>query len=233
MFMHNNPLLRNNRLIAHLSLFILSSLFFVYFYEIDIIVSAFFYDPVINDFSDEAYFSITYYRRELLFILKIFYAAFFLFFLFQASVYKNIIALKKTLILFLNAMLGPVLIVNVLFKNQFGRARPESLLEFGQSSTFTPAYYMSDQCVTNCSFSCGDATVGFMFFALAFIFPRHFYKWIFFALALGGIFGFMRLIMGKHFLSDVIVSGYVCFFVAVVTYWLISRLFEKKQAKLG
>src|SRR5271170_7939328 len=44
---------------------------------------------------------------------------------------------------------GPGLIVNVLFKDHWGRARPAQIEAFGGTGRFTPAFVPSDQCSRN------------------------------------------------------------------------------------
>jgi lipid A 4'-phosphatase len=89
-------------------------------------------------------------------------------------------------VLFMLAVLaiGPGLVVNVVFKDHWGRARPRDVVEFGGTRTFTPAFVISDQCERNCS------------------------------AAFGGLVGFGRIAQGAHFLSDVVFAGVFVFFVA-------------------
>ncbi len=115
-------------------------------------------------------------------------------------------------------LLGPGLTVNVLFKDQWGRARPSQVTEFGGDGRFTPAWVVSDQCHHNCSFVCGDASVGFSLLAGAFLARRR--RWFVLGLLAGGGLGLMRMAQGGHFLSDVVFSFYAVLAVA----WLLHRL---------
>lgn len=103
---------------------------------------------------------------------------------------------------------GPGLIANALFKENWGRARPRQVLEFGGTAEFSPPLLIADQCSSNCSFVSGDASMGFFFLALAMVTPARHRKFaIAAALAFGSFIGFMRIIQGAHFLSDVIFAG--------------------------
>lgn len=103
---------------------------------------------------------------------------------------------------------GPGLIANALFKENWGRARPRQVLEFGGEASFSPPLLIADQCSSNCSFVSGDASMGFFFLAIAMVTPaRHRKSAIAAALAFGSFIGFMRIIQGAHFLSDVIFAG--------------------------
>lgn len=120
-------------------------------------------------------------------------------------------------------VLGPGLVVNAVLKDNWHRARPGHLVEFGGERQFTPAWVISDQCPNNCSFVCGDASIGFSLAALAFL-SRRPRRWLVAGLALGGGLGLMRMAQGGHFLSDVIFSFYAVWFTAWALNWLMVRL---------
>jgi lipid A 4'-phosphatase len=119
--------------------------------------------------------------------------------------------------------LGPGLMVNVVFKSEWGRARPRDIVEFGGERSFTPAFVISDQCERNCSFPSGHASIPFALSALGFVF-WHRRRLIYTAAALfGGLVGFGRILQGAHFLSDVIFSG---LFVFIIAYLLARYAFK-------
>jgi lipid A 4'-phosphatase len=105
-------------------------------------------------------------------------------------------------------VVGPGLIANVMFKDNWGRARPHQIEQFGGKQEFTPALRYSDQCERNCSFVSGEASsIYAVFFALA-LMVRQRRREIFLAgLAIGTCAGFMRIASGSHFLSDVVFAG--------------------------
>jgi lipid A 4'-phosphatase len=115
---------------------------------------------------------------------------------------------KRVVYLLLVLAFGAGLVVNAMFKSEFGRARPRDLVEFGGTSHFTPAYAMSSNCSRNCSFSSGDGAGAF--FALAFAAVgrrRRAVKTA--AVAFGVLVSAARVAAGAHFLSDVVVSFFV------------------------
>src|SRR5262245_46652385 len=65
--------------------------------------------------------------------------------------------LRKMHWLFLAACLaaGPGLVANLIFKDQWGRARPRQIVEFGGTKAFSPPLLRTDQCSRNCSFFSG------------------------------------------------------------------------------
>jgi lipid A 4'-phosphatase len=130
---------------------------------------------------------------------------------------------RSVIYLLLALALGPGLVVNVFFKENWGRARPRAIVEFGGTKQFTRAFVLSDQCDNNCSFVSGEASLGF--YGLAFIFvARRRRKTIAFAsLLAGSLIGFLRMSLGAHFLSDVIFSGVFTFLVSYLLAWCVLR----------
>ncbi len=113
------------------------------------------------------------------------------------------------------AIVGAGLIVNVAFKNNVGRARPRDIVEFGGDKLFTPAFVLSNQCRTNCSFSSGDSAGAFIAIALAMALT-HRRRYLAAAVAFGAIVSFSRVSSGAHFFSDTVVSFYVMYICADV-----------------
>lgn len=128
---------------------------------------------------------------------------------------------RAGIFLLLAVAIGPGLVVNVLFKDHWGRARPAQIVQFGGHKRFTPAFRPSDQCDTNCSFPAGDPSVGFVLIAPALLVPvpRRRHQAIAGALGLGAIVGVARIAQGGHFLSDVAASG----FLVVAITWALHR----------
>ena len=112
--------------------------------------------------------------------------------------------------LFLAACLaaGPGLVANLVFKNQWGRARPAQIVELGGTKAFTPPLVIADQCRRNCSFVSGEAASTYVtFYAAAALVPQ----WsaaLVIAGTVGGLAtGLIRMSQGAHFLSDVVFAG--------------------------
>ena len=116
--------------------------------------------------------------------------------------------LKSPLIFLLIALiLGPGLAVNGVLKENFGRARPREVVEFGGEKEFSPAAHYVSQCKTNCSFSSGHAAMGYYFTSLAFVAPAQYQAIVFVGgFVFGSIVGLGRIVQGGHFFSDVIFS---------------------------
>lgn len=121
---------------------------------------------------------------------------------------------RAALYLLLVALVGPLLLVNGVFKEHWGRARPSQVAEFGGTKQFTRAAIPADQCAKNCSFVSGHASVGFYFLALAFVWPRRRALWLAVGTAAGLLVGLVRIVQGGHFLSDVVFAGIVVYVTA-------------------
>jgi lipid A 4'-phosphatase len=127
--------------------------------------------------------------------------------------------LKPSLVTLATIAIGAGLIVNVMLKDQWGRARPSQIVEFGGVMQFTPPFAMAEQCVRNCSFVAGHPSMVFAFFGLA-LFATRRRGLALAAVTVGGVLaGLGRIMQGGHFLSDVIFSGVIMF----ITAWLIHR----------
>jgi lipid A 4'-phosphatase len=129
---------------------------------------------------------------------------------------------RAAVFLLLSLALGPGLLVNTVFKDHWGRARPAQLVQFGGDKRFSPAFVPSDQCPTNCSFPAGDPAVGFFLVSAALLLPGAAARRgaIVVAVTLGAALGLMRLSQGGHFLSDVVASG----FLVTAVGWALYRL---------
>ena len=112
---------------------------------------------------------------------------------------------RKLIYLLLVLVLGAGMIVNGVFKEDFGRARPRDIVEFGGSKIFTPAFVVSHECDSNCSFSSGDGAGAFFALALALALSRK-RAVLLSAFAYGALVSYSRIASGAHFLSDCVVS---------------------------
>jgi lipid A 4'-phosphatase len=127
---------------------------------------------------------------------------------------------RRVAYLFLVLIIGGGLIVNVTLKDNFGRARPRDIVEFGGTKQFTPAFVVSRECNTNCSFSSGDAAGGFFSIALALALTRRRAAFAA-ALAVGTFVSLGRISSGAHFFSDTVVSFFVMLLVADALYYYV------------
>jgi len=138
---------------------------------------------------------------------------------------------KPALLLVFALMLGPGLIINLVFKDYYGRPRPRQVEAFGGTDTYTPVWVYSTS--GGKSFPCGHGAIGF-YMAIPFLFLRNTRKklaWSFLILgtAYGLLLSFARVAAGGHFTSDVLwAAGMVWLAAIAVSKWI--RLDEPSKA---
>jgi lipid A 4'-phosphatase len=122
--------------------------------------------------------------------------------------------------------IGPGLIVNLILKDNWGRARPYDVIAFGGASAFTPAFVISNECHSNCSFVSGHAAMGFYFIAFGFICRKRRSLLFLISGIYGAVVGLVRILQGGHFLSDVVFAFFIIYAVSAVLFWV---MFERKS----
>jgi lipid A 4'-phosphatase len=126
------------------------------------------------------------------------------------------------LFLMVSLILGPGLLVNAGLKDHWSRPRPGMVSGFGGDMVFKPWWDPRGACAANCSFVSGETSSATWLFAPAVLVPP---PWRYAALAGVGVYAtaiaFMRLLLGGHFLSDVI---FAAIFTGLVI-WTVHGLF--------
>jgi membrane-associated PAP2 superfamily phosphatase len=130
---------------------------------------------------------------------------------------KTINMRRQATYLLLVIALGPGLVVNLIFKDHWGRPRPAHMTEFGGQHHYIPPLQIAN--TGEKSFTCGHCSVGFAMFGVFFLSQKR--KKFYFALTviLGTMLGLTRMSAGGHFVSDILWSGYLVFFVAWLLYY--------------
>ena len=121
--------------------------------------------------------------------------------------------------------LGPGLLVNTVLKDNWGRARPSQVAEFGGAKRHDPPILPTDQCGRNCSFVGGEAAYAFSFMALGFL-PgpvRRRRSWFAFGAAFGVAVSAVRVAQGGHFVSDCLFAGFLMLLVGWALHALLYR----------
>lgn len=121
---------------------------------------------------------------------------------------KADLAARRALFVIAGLALGPGLVVNSVFKEVWGRARPVDVQLFGGPDAFTAAWVPSTACESNCSFISGEgAGAAWMVGAVLVLAPR---PWRpvagVLALAYAASLSANRIAFGGHFLSDILLS---------------------------
>lgn len=201
----------------------------VIFPEIDNIISSYFYSSE-NGFIHADTLFVQLVFRSVPIISMILIIVLVLGILYKFLMHKNKKNVLKSSMIFLllSLALGPGLSVNLLLKENFGRARPIQTTLFGGNKEFTAAGYYSDQCDTNCSFSSGHASIGFYFTSLSYIVPTQYKNLVFIGGAiLGFVVGAGRVAQGGHFFSDIIFSFLVIMLANEISFRIWKKLCKK------
>jgi lipid A 4'-phosphatase len=209
--------LRRSQLI--LTCFATCSLMLVAFPAIDLGTSAFFYLP--GGFSSQSWWQ-TLMHEGMPWFLVITMASVVGMYLYNRICKKSVCGLdgRKVVYLFLVLIIGAGLIVNVILKDNFGRARPRDIAQFGGVHEFTAPFVMADACRKNCSFASGEGAGGFFALALASALTRR-RAALAAALGFGMLVSLSRIASGAHFLSDTVVSFFVMLTLADVLYYFV------------
>ena len=193
--------------------------------QIDLYVSAWFYDPQTGFWLAgsawlESFRQLVWNLSIMMFVLSLAGLGF-------AWAKKPLLSLGArdwgyiTLLFFL----GPILLVNGVLKEHWGRARPADITLFGGAHDFTPPWRPADQCVTNCSFVSGEVS-GAVVLAVALMVLRPVVArylpgwgrkiWTMLSLTLPLAIMAQRVVAGRHFLSDAVFAALFMLTLAVV-----------------
>ncbi len=118
------------------------------------------------------------------------------------------------------SLIAPIGIVNEILKEYWGRARPKDVTQFDGDKVFTPVQiFPVDQCDHNCSFVSGEGAGCFTLLLMALtMFGGSLLRNAVICVAILPM-GFLRIVAGGHFLSDVIGSFLVvafCFYALLI-----------------
>ena len=133
----------------------------------------------------------------------------------------------------LGGALGPGLLVNNGFKDNWQRARPYQVQPFGGTQQFTRAAVMTDQCNNNCSFVSGHVACGFFLASLMLVHRRRRYLWGAIGVTSGLVIGFARMADGAHWLSDVLWASPITLVCSWCIWKILLRIYPARQSPGG
>ena len=220
--------INSNTFLLTLVIFLILITFLTVGSSLDLYLSKLFYGPD-NKFVLQSYHPMTIFVRQFILPIIILYLLLIpslTFFLPLKKIYFDFdLKSKDVLFVFSSALFNLLIVVNVILKDTWGRARPNDVLQLGGNEVFTPWFQVSDSCISNCSFVSGDASVGFSIIALFFVTKKPAYLWasVFFGFLLGSV----RMLEGGHFLSDVLIAGFLIFILTYLEFYLYDKIFSK------
>lgn len=132
---------------------------------------------------------------------------------------RSFVPPRDTLFVLGTLIVGPGIIVNLIFKDHWGRPRPTGVNLFGGNEPFVGAWHMSDACASNCSFVSGEASSATWLITLVVLLPL---AWrrpaLRILIGLAILLSLNRIAMGGHFLSDVLLAWAMTLLVIAVAY---------------
>jgi membrane-associated PAP2 superfamily phosphatase len=126
--------------------------------------------------------------------------------------------------LLLTLLLSAGVLTNLTFKSYWGRPRPVVVTEFNGPEPFVAWWDPRGTCGRNCSFFSGEGATAFWTYAPAALAPPAWRPLAYVAATLFGVTtSGLRMAFGGHFFTDVAIAGLVTFFVIWFAYALIYR----------
>ena len=136
---------------------------------------------------------------------------------------KTLADISPPLVAIISALLGPLLVVNLMLKEYWGRPRPFQTLFFGGDKPYIPPGDISSHCDSNCSFVSGEAAAVFWALALMFYFSgKHRTRFVIVASILATFFAMLRVSFGRHYISDVVMGGLISVSLLAFAVWLLQ-----------
>lgn len=131
---------------------------------------------------------------------------------------------RAMVFLLVTMLLCAIVLSNVVFKGHWGRPRPVLVTEFSGKLDFKPWWDPRGDCPKNCSFFSGEGATAFWTYAPAALAPPQWRPVAYIAATAFGILtGGLRISFGGHFFTDVLFSGTVSFIVIWLAYAFIYR----------
>lgn len=136
---------------------------------------------------------------------------------------KRAATIAAPLLAAISGLLAPLLIVNLILKELWGRPRPYQTDGFGGDGVYVAPGTISDQCESNCSFVSGEASGAFWLLWIVFIVPRPWRQGVFAVLMVfaTGV-SVLRVAFGRHYLSDITLSAFITVACVTGTVWALQ-----------
>ena len=123
-------------------------------------------------------------------------------------------------------------VVHGFLKPFFGRSRPRHIAEQLAEGQVEPWWQLGTECARNCSMPSGEASAGFACWAAALAWNRgRLVPSLIFTLVFGFALGFIRIIGGAHYASDVVISAVFMMPLSYGLWWLYQKALRWWQGR--
>ncbi len=146
---------------------------------------------------------------------------------------KLLIAPSIVVFLVGSFIVGPGLTSNLALKENWGRPRPNHVQQFAGAADFQPWWRPGGDCERNCSFVSGEASQAYWTVAPATLAPplvRPVAMGT--AIVFGTSVGAMRVVFGRHFVSDVIFAGVITIAIVMALYYFPLTPVRRNDARM-
>jgi len=194
--------------------------------DLDLAVSALFFDPTLKTFPLRTTASVQIIRSVAEWLLLLLIAPAVITMVVKVFWLRWWAPLSGRAALFLIATLAlaPGLLVNGVLKTYWPRPRPVQVVEFGGDQRFVAWWDPRGQCTNNCSFVSGEASSAFWSLAPAALAPPPWRALAYgAALVYGVVLSGLRIAVGGHFFTDAVLGGVFTFLIIWFAYRLIYR----------
>jgi membrane-associated PAP2 superfamily phosphatase len=213
-------------LIIALSIAALVGLLFGFYPDLDLNISAPFYDPAKKDFMLRWNPMLGFLRDTAMWVVAALVAPAIIALAVKVLCPRRRLLIAGRALVFLIATLAlaPGLVTNVVLKDYWPRSRPIDVPQFNGDEHFTAWWDPRGGCAKNCSFVGGEASGAFWTLAPAALSPPAWRAGAYGAALLFGVsVSALRLSFGAHFFTDVVFSGVFTYLIIWLAYGLIYR----------
>lgn len=143
---------------------------------------------------------------------------------------KNRYQLYPPLIAVISGLAGPLIAVNLILKEFWGRPRPYQTHFYDGDNPYVAPGDISSFCESNCSFVSGEAAGAFWMLALIFYFKGRQQCWVAITvLPIAGFIAMLRVAFGRHYISDVVMAACLVMFFICLTAWVLQTRWGFKR----
>lgn len=227
-------------LIITLAIAALVGLVFGLYPDLDLKISALFYDPAKKDFMLRWSPMLGFLRDAAMWIVAALIAPAFIALAAKIIRPRARLLVSGRAIVFLIATIAiaPGIVTNVVLKDNWPRSRPIDVPQFNGEERFTAWWDPRGGCPKNCSFVGGEASGAFWTIAPAALAPPAWRPIAYgAALLFAAAVGALRLAFGAHFFSDLAFSGVFTYLIVWFVYswiyrWPRTRFSDKAVERL-
>ena len=137
---------------------------------------------------------------------------------------RFIMSARAAIFLAATLALGPGLLVNAILKDHWPRSRPIDVRPLGGADRFVAWWDPRGDCPKNCSFVSGDISAAIWTIAPAALAPPAWRPLAYgAALAFTAGISFQRMVLGGHFITDIVFAGVFTFLIIWLMHGLLYR----------